>query len=444
MALKKSIFGIYHPGHKVALLCVDMVAFSGAFLLASQYRLKTNPDFYSVEFLGITIIALTSLFVGGAYTSRRIHKKPKLPLNTFFVVLASTPPTLLFIYILGPEHFTALLGRGVYPFALVGFGVWAVINRHALNYLFRDANAQQQILLLGETGISDRLLLMLKAQKKEITLTNSDRVNSHHQEKLSFDAVIIGTDYQPDAEEQKTLLNYRLAGMPIYSLSDFFEDFFYIVPVQEINNDWFIRSQGFAMLHSSISVRIKRLFDIIGAFTLAIISLPITLLTVLCIKITSKGPALFTQTRVGMNGKKFTIYKFRTMVLNAENNGAQWASKNDDRIIPLGHFFRKTRIDELPQIWNIIRGDMSIVGPRPERPEFTQKLSQQIPYYDLRHVIKPGLSGWAQVSYPYGASTEDALKKLQYDLYYVKNYSLLLDLNIILRTVLVTLKRGGR
>jgi lipopolysaccharide/colanic/teichoic acid biosynthesis glycosyltransferase len=161
-------------------------------------------------------------------------------------------------------------------------------------------------------------------------------------------------------------------------------------------------------------------------------------------KIVSRGPVLFCQTRVGMHGKTFTIYKFRTMRIDAEKSGAQWAQDNDERITPLGNFFRSSRIDELPQCWNIIKGDMSIVGPRPERPEFTSSLAKEIPYYDLRHVVKPGLTGWAQVSYPYGASTEDSLRKLQYDLYYIKNYSLLLDLNILLRTVLVTIRRTGR
>ena len=259
-----------------------------------------------------------------------------------------------------------------------------------------------------------------------------------------FNAIIIGPDFQPNHTEQKKLLSFRLAGLPIYSLSDFFESFLFLVPVQEINNDWFIRSQGFAMLHSSITVRLKRLSDILGALTLGLVSLPIIALTAITIKISSKGAILFSQTRVGMNGTHFTIYKFRTMIADAETQGAQWASEGDPRIIPFGHFFRKTRIDELPQIWNILKGEMSIVGPRPERPEFTKELAKEIPYYHLRHVIKPGLSGWAQVSYTYGASTEDSLKKLQYDLYYVKNYSLLLDLNIILRTILVTLKRGGR
>ena len=442
MALKNNFWGVYQPSHKIALFCFDIVAFTSCFAVATQMRLDSSSNILSLRFIGITIITLAFLFIGGAYTSQSINAKPKLPLNTFFVVLISTPLSLLFIYILGPQNFSDLLGRGVYPFAISSFGILAVINRYLLNYFFQGSVSEQKILLLCESGISERLELMLKMQKSEILLTHCKSLNNI--QRSDFNALIIGPDFQPNAVEQKKLLDFRLNGMPIYSLSDFFENFFFLVPVQEINNDWFIRSHGFSMLHSSITVRLKRLSDIVGALTLAFISLPVVVLTALTIKLTSKGLIFFTQTRVGMHGEGFTIYKFRTMTVDAESMGAQWASENDDRIIPLGHFFRKTRIDELPQVWNILKGDMSIVGPRPERPEFTKKLSQDIPYYDLRHVIKPGLTGWAQVNYPYGASTEDALRKLQFDLYYIKNHSMVLDLNILLRTIRITLQRSGR
>lgn len=444
MSLNKSMFGVYHPLHKLVLLSIDITTFALAFYFASQNRLGVTPEYLSTEFIGITLIVLMCLFVGGAYTSQRIQSRPKLPLNTFFLVLASTPPSLIFIYALGPEHFTSLLGRGVYPFALLVFGVLAVLNRHSLNYLFRAQSSKQQILLLCKSGISERLKSMLEEHQQNISLTNTHSIDQADIPTNKLNALIIGPDFQPSTQDQKKLLDFRLAGMPIYSLSDFFESFMFLVPVQEINNDWFIRSQGFAMLHSSIATRLKRLSDIVGALILGVVSLPIMLVSAIIIKTNSKGPVLFSQTRVGMNSQPFILYKFRTMVIDAESKGAQWASENDARIIPMGNFFRRTRIDELPQIWNILKGQMSIVGPRPERPEFTQELSKEIPYYDLRHVIKPGLTGWAQVSYPYGASVEDSLKKLQYDLYYVKNYSLLLDLNILLRTIIVTLKRSGR
>ncbi len=442
MALTRSIFGVYHPAHKAILLIGDLLGFAAAFQIAAKSRLGQSPDFFSLEYLGLNVLIVSCLFVGGAYTSGGVKQLPKLPLNTFFIVLSSALPALLFIYSLGPEKFTALLGRGVFPFALVGFGVFAVVNRYIANGLFHSQEESRSALYLSPSALSQRLENTISSSSINLVQSAEICENTHPKNKLS--ALVIAPEYTPSEKEQKILLDYRLAGTPIYSLSDFFESFLYMVPVQEINNDWFIRSQGFTMLHSSIALRVKRATDIIGAMSLIVLTLPITILAAIITKLVSRGPIFFSQTRVGMQGQTFTIYKFRTMRANAEKEGAQWASQNDDRIIPFGKFFRTSRIDELPQCWNILRGDMSIIGPRPERPEFTSLLAEDIPYYDLRHVVKPGLTGWAQVSYPYGASTEDALRKLQYDLYYIKNYSLILDLNILLRTVLVTLRRGGR
>jgi len=259
-----------------------------------------------------------------------------------------------------------------------------------------------------------------------------------------LDAIVITPNHLPSPQEQAALISARLGGTPIFSLSDFFEKFLFLVPVNEINNDWLIRAEGFTMLHSSVNTRLKRAVDLLGAGGLLILSIPTVLVTAILIKISSKGPVFFPQKRVGLKGKVFTLYKFRTMRVNAEPEGAKWAQSNDERVFPIGRFLRKTRIDELPQCWNIFKGEMSLIGPRPERPEFTNQLAKEIPYYDLRHIVKPGLTGWAQVCYRYGSSTEDALRKLQFDLYYIKNYSLLLDLNILLRTIQVTMRLMGR
>jgi lipopolysaccharide/colanic/teichoic acid biosynthesis glycosyltransferase len=168
------------------------------------------------------------------------------------------------------------------------------------------------------------------------------------------------------------------------------------------------------------------------------------LLVGVAIRIASPGPALYHQERVGRDGRLFTVHKFRSMCLDAEaGTGAVWASPDDPRITPLGRVLRRTRLDELPQLWNVIRGDMSFVGPRPERPEFVRRLTEEIPYYGQRHIVRPGLTGWAQVRYTYGASVEDALMKLQYDLYYIKNLSLALDLFILFSTVKTVLLRRG-
>jgi len=443
MNFNRSFLGIYHPTHKLILLISDLVLLAIAFSLATNVRLGMVPNFLSIEYVGLNLVIISSLFLGGAYTSSGIASRPKLPLNTFFIVIVAALPSLLLLYLLGPEYFTGILGRGVLPFALLAFGIAAVLSRYVINHLLHNPKTTK-ILLLGQANDRERLHEALTSSNisNEVSYTNQLDERSPAAGQLS--AIVIAPDHLPDAKEQQRLIDYRLTGIPIFSLSDFFESYLFLVPVNEINNDWFIRAEGFTMLHSSVATRVKRVFDITVAIVLILSSIPIMSVAALAIGLSSKGPILFRQTRVGMQNKPFTVFKFRTMKVDAEHEGAQWASNNDPRILPIGHFLRATRIDELPQCWNILKGDMSVVGPRPERPEFTSELAEQIPYYDLRHIIKPGLTGWAQVSYPYGASIEDALKKLQYDLYYIKNHSLLLDLNILLRTVLVTFRGSGR
>lgn len=444
MNLTRSFFGIYHPIHKISLLISDLVSIGIAFYLATYYRLHVVPNVQSIEYIGLNLIIIGSLFLGGAYTSSAIVSAPKLPLKTFFTVIGSALPSMLFVYLLGPERFTSLLGRGVYPFAIIGTGILVVIWRLLINRAFHEQQTSSNILLLGDSNSKERFIQSLNSGQIKLNILHAETIEHQDLSHTRLRAIVISPDHSPNTVEQQLLINYRLSGIPIFSLSDFFESFLFLVPVQEINNDWFIRAEGFTMLHSSVATRIKRSVDIIVATLLISITFPVTLAIALMIKITSKGPVFFSQTRIGIQGKPFTLYKFRTMRVDAEPEGARWASSNDPRILPIGKTLRQSRIDELPQCWNILKGEMSIIGPRPERPEFTSTLAKTIPYYDLRHVIKPGLTGWAQVMYSYGASEEDSLKKLQYDLYYIKNYSMLLDLNILLRTILVTVRRGGR
>jgi exopolysaccharide biosynthesis polyprenyl glycosylphosphotransferase len=188
----------------------------------------------------------------------------------------------------------------------------------------------------------------------------------------------------------------------------------------------------------------KRLFDILASGTLLLLTLPLMLITAILIPLENRGPVFYSQERVGQGGKPFKVLKFRSMRVDAEKDGRpQWAREKDSRVTRVGSFIRKTRIDELPQILNVLKGEMSFVGPRPERSFFVEQLIQQIPYYNYRHNVKPGITGWAQIRYPYGASVEDAIEKLQYDLYYVKNHSLFLDLIILFQTMQVILFGQG-
>ncbi|MCA8974628.1 MAG: YraN family protein [Planctomycetes bacterium] len=240
----------------------------------------------------------------------------------------------------------------------------------------------------------------------------------------------------------ETLLACRTDGIMIEERESMFERLTGKLAVESMRPSYLIYGRGFTK--DPLTMALKRVVDIVAASLGLLLSLPICLLTVLLVKLTSRGPIFFTQVRTGQDGETFHVIKFRTMTVDAEKeSGPVWATKNDSRVTPIGRFLRLSRIDEIPQFVNILSGHMSFVGPRPERPVFVDKLTHEIPFYPLRHTVKPGLTGWAQVQHSYGASVDDAREKLRYDLYYIKNMTLLFDLSIIMKTVAVILRGKG-
>jgi len=238
------------------------------------------------------------------------------------------------------------------------------------------------------------------------------------------------------------LLEMKLDGVTFDHLASVYEQYTGKIAVDNLRPSWLIFSEGFKKSH--LQKALKRALDIIGSGIGLVLMLPIMALVALVIKVSSPGGVLYHQSRVGLRGHVFTLHKFRSMRADAEEQtGAVWAAVNDNRVTRVGRFMRRTRLDELPQLWNVFRGDMSIVGPRPERPEFVTTLTKDIPFYGQRHIVRPGLTGWAQVRYTYGASVEDAMEKLQYDLFYIKNMSLPLDLFVIANTVKTVIMRRG-
>lgn len=255
--------------------------------------------------------------------------------------------------------------------------------------------------------------------------------------------IVFPDKLKENEELLKNLFSCLPLNMVFYQLSTFYERITGKIPVDFIQHIWFL--QNFQEGSKRTYELFKRFFDLFLSLLLLLIFLPLIPLIVTLIKMNDPGPALFKQIRVGKNGKKFMAVKFRTMQLDAENTGPQWAQKNDPRVIRTGNFLRKTRLDEIPQLWNILRGEMSLIGPRPERPEFVEQLKIQIPFYEERLLVKPGLTGWAQVMGPsYGGSLEETLEKIQYDLFYIKNRSLGLDISIILKTIKTILSRRGQ
>ncbi len=255
--------------------------------------------------------------------------------------------------------------------------------------------------------------------------------------------VILAITLNRSKELVNCLLKARIKGFTIVEMTDEYERLRKKVPVHHIHDKWIVLEQGFQIYSHEYVGKIKRIMDVLISFLGLILATPIMIIASILIKLESRGPAFFSQKRVGLNDKEFTIYKLRSMKNDAEKNGAVWAKENDNRVTKLGRFIRKVRIDELPQLWNILKGDMSLIGPRPERMVFVKELEEELPYYYIRHTVKPGLTGWAQINYPYGATKKDALEKLEYELYYIKNMSILFDIKIMLKTVGVMLFGQG-
>lgn len=348
-----------------------------------------------------------------------------LVLPSAFTLLAIT--RILFLRLLSQQHIRRRVlvlgaGRRAYPLSmlrrrsdLIGFTIAGYVPAVG------DELMVQPHLLLHRNGSLDELALQERIEQ-----------------------IVVAVDDRRQGLPMDELLRCRTRGVEVVDVLSFLEQETGQIKLDLLYPGWLTFSRGFQKgWWRSLA---KRSFDVVVSLSMLLLTLPIMALTALIIIIESGRPVLYRQQRVGEGGRVFSVYKFRSMRADAEKDGkARWAQVNDPRVTRVGAFIRKYRIDELPQIYNVLRGDMSFVGPRPERPEFVQGLQQKLPYYVERHQVKPGLTGWAQICYPYGASDTDAYEKLQYDLYYVKNHSLFLDLTILLQTAEVVLwGRGAR
>lgn len=260
---------------------------------------------------------------------------------------------------------------------------------------------------------------------------------------LRVDRVIVAVKEQRGGGvPMDQLLACRIRGIPVLDLAGFYESAQGEVHTDSLKASWLVYGEGF--VQGRVRTTVKRAFDIVTSLALLLLAMPVMLVTALAIRLDSRGPVFYRQERVGRGGRRFMCIKFRSMRTDAEHDGvARWASENDARVTRVGALIRKSRIDELPQLINVLKGEMSMVGPRPERPAFVEQLKKDLPFYDIRHSVKPGVTGWAQVRYQYGASVEGARRKLQFDLYYVKNHSLFLDMLVLIETVSVVLFHEG-
>ena len=348
---------------------------------------------------------------------------------------------------------TLLYAMGISVLVLVG-------NRLLIGGLLGTSAFRRRVMVLGSGQRAQRLRKLAASDEAGFAIVSYIGMNEGEPvveeaiqrgaihdlgrfvDNLGVSEVVLALEERRNALPLKDLLRMKTMGVHINDFSSFVERETGRVDLDSVNPSWLIFSDGFSS-GRMVSSAAKRVFDIVASLLLLLLTAPVILVFAILVKLDSSGPAFFRQDRVGLYGQKFQLIKLRSMRTDAEKDGAKWASENDPRITRLGRFIRKVRIDELPQTWTVLKGQMSFVGPRPEVPQFVDDLDDKLKYYAERHMVKPGITGWAQINYPYGASIEDSRHKLEYDLYYAKNYTPFLDLLILLQTLRVVLWPEG-
>ena len=459
--------------HRVRLRSIALAACETGFIMAAVaiaavVRLGTQDALELFLFEGgvlktilVVAIAQVSMYYADLYDLRVVADRREL-FTRLIQALATTSFALAAIYFWFPS---TMLGRGVFLIASVLVVTMAVFWRVVFEWLSGRMGPRERLLLVGTGQAAVDLARELFSRRHELgveivgfidpdpaklgtSLVNPGVIGTVDDipeivRRKSVDRVVVSLADARGALPVDRLLDMKLQGVSFDHLASVYEEYTGKIAVENLRPSWFIFSDGFRKTRFLAAA--KRLLDISCATVLLVLTLPLILLVALAVRWTSKGPALYHQQRVGLNGRVFTVHKFRSMQADAEAaTGAVWASKTGDpRVTPIGGILRRMRIDELPQLWNVFKGDMSFVGPRPERPEFVAGLTEKIRFYGQRHVVRPGLTGWAQVCYTYGATEEDALQKLQFDLYYIKNRSIALDIYIIIETIKTVVLRKG-
>ncbi|MGN8199929.1 TIGR03013 family XrtA/PEP-CTERM system glycosyltransferase [Salinisphaera sp. RV14] len=414
----------------------------------------------TLKAMAYAVILVLCLSAMGVYRPHRENNYLALFVRVLVAIAFGAVFAIVVYYILPGLY----LGRGVFALALllslVGIAIvqfvfdatvgqksspWRVLfygagnNAAELLAFLRRRSDQSLFKLVGCVVIEGEPVMVSDALRCHVDTTLSEYARQH-----DVDEVVVAMDDRRHNFPSDALIECRVSGINVVDMLTFYERQTGKVKTELLQPSWIIFSRGFRQ--GAVDHVLKRLLDLVASLVLFVVLWPFMVVAAVAIKIEDglTAPVLFRQTRVGLNGREFPIYKFRSMRVDAEAmSGPQWAAQDDPRITRVGHTIRKLRIDELPQLWNVFFGHMSLVGPRPERPEFVQHLVTILPYYRVRECVKPGVTGWAQLGYPYGASDEDANGKLQLDLYYVKNRSLFLDLLILINTIEVVLFRKG-
>ncbi len=460
------LFNVYYPTRTLALLLCEALLVGGSFLLAATCACLIGPDGYVglrndlvleyglLKIAGITILTLLLTYYFDLYGPRRISESWEIYFR-LLLVLSVLSFILAAIVYFSPD---LDIGSYVLPVGVSLLTVFLVIWRWSYERIIGLPMFRERVYVLGCGQRARTVVETLRASRDagmEVIGWEGERADSGQADRFAadlrafrkprpgVDRVVVAMENRRELMPLRELLDLRLRGVVIENSSTLVERLSGKLPLDGLNPSTLIFTEGFRMNASQQLFR--RLLSFTVSFVALVICLPFIPLVILSVRLSSPGPIFFSQRRVGRRGRVFTAYKFRTMRQDAETQGAVWAVQNDPRVTPVGRFLRSTRLDEIPQMWNVLRGEMAFVGPRPERPEFVEWLSQEIPFYDLRHMIRPGITGWAQVRYRYGASLEETKRKLEYDLYYIKHQSIGLDLFIMFETIkTVILRRGAQ
>lgn len=453
------LFNVYYPVRTLILLAGEALIVWTSFLLGTV--LENPDDSYLVlndqhgyyKILVVTLFVLICSHWFDLYDPARFNAKGELYFRLLLV------PGLLALALAGMTamfpHFT--MGRGAFLLGLIILTLALLGWRTAYYWLVQQPYLRERVYVLGTGERAQRVIQGLR-QRSDLGIEvvgwtgnlegvpTREEMAAHLVElgRGRVHRVILAMSDRRGGLPVRELLELRLDGVKIEDATSWLEKMSGRIEVDNLYPSWLIFAEGFRF--SAGFMAIRRVVSFIVSLIGLVLLLPIIPLVILAIKLDSRGPVIYKQKRVGRNGVHFHVYKFRTMRQDAEaKTGAIWAGQDDPRITKVGKFLRSSRLDEIPQLWNVLRGDMGFVGPRPERPEFVEWLTKEIPYYPVRHVVRPGVTGWAQVRYKYGNTLEDAKEKLQYDLFYIKNISLGLDLLIMFQTVkTVVLGRGAQ
>jgi sugar transferase (PEP-CTERM system associated) len=409
----------------------------------------------------LSAITQTCLYYSDLYDLRLVADRREF-FTRLLQALGAASFILAAIYFWFPEQ---IVGRGVFLYAVIAVILLVSGWRLLFEWLGRQVVPTERLLLVGTSPAALTLARELFDRRQELGVTIVGFVDPDPAKvgqpvinpgvvgtledipsivrARSVDRVVVSLADARGSLPMEKLLEMKLErGVSFDHLATVYEHYTGKIAVENLRPSWLIFSEGFKktwLLRTT-----KRVMDTCAAIVGLILAAPLMIGAALAVKLTSPGPALFRQRRVGQYGRVFTVYKIRSMQVDAEaRTGAVWATASDSRVTNVGRFLRRTRIDEVPQLWNVLRGDMSLVGPRPERPEFIAQLTEAIPFYGLRHTVRPGLTGWAQVRYTYAASVEDALEKLQYDLFYIKHLTIAFDVFIVLSTIKTVIQRRG-